>query len=832
MRTYPAVLLFVAFLCVANRPGLAVTTPTAPLMPQDNWRYDGLTFTGPDTTTPKRSIAIGTGGVYVGYGNPATAIEQFQENGAYLGQFGTFTYIVGIACDSAGNVYVLDRGSSTIHAFDQNGIPLRSWGGPGTGNGQFNNLASYDGTNFIAIDGNDQIYVCDPGNSRVQVFDTQGNFLRTWGVQGNLPGQFGAGNPLEILASSNGWIYVLSNTTNPPQLQIFDTQGNFVNSGTMVYSYNPCAITPDGLLATAVSQWNGSNYFLNLNWWDSSLSGGSCTPGLSGYVYPTSIAFNSRGDLYGIGSASMMASGNPNIFVCVREYSGVNNLPGRSPAIPQPVVLAVAQRNGTSWLDVNYKVADADNATVTTAALAFLNGGNTLSSVVPMSTFMEGTGANIGPGQTSNTTHRITWNMAADWSVNFAQIQVEILANDGRSPLGIHWITVPTDGVNPPIQISRKPVTDDDLLSLWFWYIATQKPGIAFSGGNVYGTTGFYNNLLLAYTTSGTSGPAMPASPVSVTTAAGRWFMCDQLGSRPISPEEITRANAGRYGFISVNQNSLVKAAATHPLVVLGWGDNSQGQITIPVGACDATAVACGYYHSLALTADMTVVAWGYNGYGECNVPAGLTGVTAIAAGYYHSLALNGDKTVVGWGYNYDGECNAPAGLSGVTAIAAGSFFSLALKSDGTVVAWGSNSGQCNVPAGLSGVTAIAAGSSFGLALKSDETVVVWNGPSVPAGLSGVKAIAAGDSHCLALESDGTVVAWGNDNNGQCDVPVGLNSVTAIAAFSNHSLALKKDGTVVAWGSNHSGESTVPAGLTGISAIAAGWAHSLVIKSH
>ena len=49
----------------------------AQTMPQDNWRYDNLKFTGPDADVVKRCITIGSGGVFVGQGNPATTIVQF-----------------------------------------------------------------------------------------------------------------------------------------------------------------------------------------------------------------------------------------------------------------------------------------------------------------------------------------------------------------------------------------------------------------------------------------------------------------------------------------------------------------------------------------------------------------------------------------------------------------------------------------------------------------------------------------------------------------------------------------------------------------------------------
>ena len=76
---------------------------------------------------------------------------------------------------------------------------------------------------------------------------------------------------------------------------------------------------------------------------------------------------------------------------------------------------------------------------------------------------------------------------------------------------------------------------------------------------------------------------------------------------------------------------------------------------------CAFTAIAAGWYHTVALKGDGTVVAWGYNGYGQCNVPPGLSGVTAIAAGGYHTAALKGDGIVVAWGDSHDGQCTVPA---------------------------------------------------------------------------------------------------------------------------------------------------------------------------
>jgi hypothetical protein len=144
--------------------------------------------------------------------------------------------------------------------------------------------------------------------------------------------------------------------------------------------------------------------------------------------------------------------------------------------------------------------------------------------------------------------------------------------------------------------------------------------------------------------------------------------------------------------------------------------------------------------HTLALKTDGTVLAWGQNGEGQCTIPQGLTEVKAIAAGHVHTVALKTHGTVVVWGRKREGQCTIPQGLTEVKAIAAGMVDTVALKIDGTVVAWGRNYGQCTIPEGLNDVKAIAAGHVHTVALKIDGTVVVWgeNGEgqcTIPEGL-------------------------------------------------------------------------------------------------
>ena len=81
--------------------------------------------------------------------------------------------------------------------------------------------------------------------------------------------------------------------------------------------------------------------------------------------------------------------------------------------------------------------------------------------------------------------------------------------------------------------------------------------------------------------------------------------------------------------------------------------------VSLPSGTT-VTAIAGGTQHSLALTSSGQVLAWGYNADGELgngtttdssipiavSLPSGTT-VTAVAGGFYHSLALTSSGQVL-----------------------------------------------------------------------------------------------------------------------------------------------------------------------------------------
>lgn len=159
---------------------------------------------------------------------------------------------------------------------------------------------------------------------------------------------------------------------------------------------------------------------------------------------------------------------------------------------------------------------------------------------------------------------------------------------------------------------------------------------------------------------------------------------------------------------------------------VWAWGWNAYGQLgdggttgrTVPgqvAGLSNATSVAAGLVHSLALLSNGSVAAWGDNLFGELGdgnrgtvsrAPVAVLNVrnaTSIAAGWYHSLALTSTGVVWAFGENVnhgqlgDGSGRdqpipvALSGLGAVTEIAAGLEHSMILFGTGSVFGFGKN---------------------------------------------------------------------------------------------------------------------------------------------
>ena len=253
------------------------------------------------------------------------------------------------------------------------------------------------------------------------------------------------------------------------------------------------------------------------------------------------------------------------------------------------------------------------------------------------------------------------------------------------------------------------------------------------------------------------------------------------------SARQISDAPAGEFSAIAKGgafQGLAIRSDRTLAL----WGGYQDPFAVPPVPAAIAedefVFAALGRTFALAVRPDGTVVGWGDNSSGQLNVPAGIR-FDAVAAGNSHSIGLAEDGTLRGWGLNNLGQTNVPAGR--FTEIAARVHYTLALRDDGTLVGWGVSpngifaqwtpDGYGHFYVAGQKFVGIAAGNFHALAIKVNKTLAAWGSNAFGEldGPSGerFKEVGAGFHYSAGITRDGRLVAWGDNAFGLHQVPAG-----------------------------------------------------------
>ena len=120
----------------------------------------------------------------------------------------------GIAVAPNGHTFIADSTNHQIHVFDEQRKHIRSFGQPGSGNGQLQNPEG------VAVDAKGLVYVADYGNSRIEVFREDGTFVRQFGT-GELYGPWS-------ITVNNKLAYVGEWDNN--RISIFTLEGQLIRS--------------------------------------------------------------------------------------------------------------------------------------------------------------------------------------------------------------------------------------------------------------------------------------------------------------------------------------------------------------------------------------------------------------------------------------------------------------------------------------------------------------------------------------------------------------------------------------------------------------------------
>ena len=282
--------------------------------------------------------------------------------------------------------------------------------------------------------------------------------------------------------------------------------------------------------------------------------------------------------------------------------------------------------------------------------------------------------------------------------------------------------------------------------------------------------------------------------------------------------------------------------------VIVSWGDDTASRATLDTS--NIQTIVSGGAHHLAINLDGTVIGWGNNSKGQLNIPTTLANAQDetldLSAGDWHSAALvnhydtEGVKHTVikAWGDNSKGQLNIPSSLvndmTTPLAIATGANHTLAYSTEydqltGNEVirieSWGNNS-TTSVPSVLSpiepihnGVSQLVASGNHSAVLLGDGAVYEWytTGQSV-AHLADTSTsytkIAIGENHLVAITNNNTLVGWGDNSKGQLTIPAEVNCWDDVISGNNHIIAIDCAGNLYAWGDNSKGQLSIPPQVT------------------
>jgi sugar lactone lactonase YvrE len=197
------------------------------------------------------------------------AFFEFSADGTYIKSFGDkiFTRSHGLRIDRQGNLWATDVGGHIVVKMTRDGKTLLTIGTKGEA-GDWNEVTGshkLNQPNDIAIADNGDIFVVQGhtpgpmGDPRVLKFDKDGKFIKSWGGKGSGPGQFQVAHGAAIDAKGLLWVADRENQ----RIQVFDQNGTFVRE--MKYKGLPCSFDIGRQFVYMVNGFAGQVLKLDLN---------------------------------------------------------------------------------------------------------------------------------------------------------------------------------------------------------------------------------------------------------------------------------------------------------------------------------------------------------------------------------------------------------------------------------------------------------------------------------------------------------------------------------------------------------------------------------------
>ena len=118
-----------------------------------------------------------------------------------------------ICMNNHGDVIISDYRSNRVLVYDKTDLYSRELPGP------------WSGPAGIAVDADDNIYICDTQKYRIKVLDKDGKVIRTFGSQGKSPGRF-SNQPLNITVFGDQLVI----SDNGGRIYYFTKSGEFIKN--------------------------------------------------------------------------------------------------------------------------------------------------------------------------------------------------------------------------------------------------------------------------------------------------------------------------------------------------------------------------------------------------------------------------------------------------------------------------------------------------------------------------------------------------------------------------------------------------------------------------
>jgi sugar lactone lactonase YvrE len=194
---------------------------------------------------------------------------EFNPDGSFIRSFGDklFTRSHGLRIDRDGNLWATDVGGHIVVKMTRDGQPLLTIGTKGEA-GEWNEATGshkLNQPNDVVLAGNGDVFVAQghtpgaEGDARVLKFDKNGKFIKSWGGKGSGPGQFQVAHGIAIDAKGLVWVADRENQ----RIQLFDQDGRFVRE--IKYKGLPCSLDIGRQYMYMVNGFAGQVLRLDLN---------------------------------------------------------------------------------------------------------------------------------------------------------------------------------------------------------------------------------------------------------------------------------------------------------------------------------------------------------------------------------------------------------------------------------------------------------------------------------------------------------------------------------------------------------------------------------------